>query len=422
MRSASVAPTGPLMKEMGHPAVQPRPRRPQRPAPAQRRGDAIFTFEEITWDAAQRRGMCFPSDRVAMALAEDPRVARLLVCNQPRSAPIKWAKEALRRSAPFPTDEGLRLYEPLRLRRRDPTSVAALERSYATYGRRLRRAAERHELSRPAIITAHPFVAAFAELDWAGPVTLLATDDWAAHPAYERWRPAYLAAYQRIAARRLRVCAVTEAIVERIDPQGPAVVVPNGVDPEEWLRIEPPPRWFAELPGPRLLYIGTLDSRLDVGAVAAVARGWPEGSVVLAGPVADGSHLEPLRREPNVTFSGPASREEVAALVHAADACLVPHRRLPLTEAMSPLKIYEYLAGGAPVAATDLSPLRGIEGPVSLAAPGGDFSAAVQRALAQGPMSEADRLRFIERNSWPRRCAQVLALALADQDVAQRRS
>ena len=36
--------------------------------------DAIFTFDEITWDAAQRRGMCFPTDRVALALAADPRV------------------------------------------------------------------------------------------------------------------------------------------------------------------------------------------------------------------------------------------------------------------------------------------------------------------------------------------------------------
>jgi glycosyltransferase involved in cell wall biosynthesis len=379
-----------------------------------RMADAIFSFEEITWDAAQRRGMCFPSDRVALALAADPRVERLLICNQPRSAPVKWVKDALRRPAPFPTDDRLHLYEPLRLRRRDPTSIAALERYYAAYGRRLRGAAARHGLRRPAIVSAHPFVAAFAELDWAGPVTLLATDDWAAHPAYERWRPAYLAAYERIAARRRRVCAVTEAIVERIAPTGPAAVVANGVDPDEWLRIAPPPAWFAELPGPRLLYVGTLDSRLDVDAVLAVARAWPQGSVVLVGPAADRSHLERLREEPNIAFPGPVRREEVAALAHAADACLLPHRRLPLTEAMSPLKIYEYLAGGGPVAATDLAPLRGIEGPVSLAAPGGDFVAAVRQALARGAMSEPDRRRFLDRNAWSRRTAEVLALGLAE--------
>jgi len=376
--------------------------------------DAVFTFDEITWDAAQRRGMCFPTDRVALALAADRRVERLLICNQPRSAPVKLVKDRLRPPAPFPATERVHLYEPLRLRRRDPVSLPGLERSYARYGRRLRRAAERRGLRRPAVVTAHPFVAAFAELDWAGPVTLLASDDWAAHPAYERWHSAYLAAYEQVARRRLRVCAVTQAIVERIGPEGPAAVVPNGVDPKEWLEVEPAPDWLTELPGPRFLYVGTLDSRLDVEAVLAVARSWPEGSVVLAGPVADGDHLARLREEPNLHLPGLVPREQVAALAHAADVCLVPHRQLPLTEAMSPLKIYEYMAGGGPVAATDLPPLRGIEGPLELVAPGGDFCDGVRAALARGPMAEAERQRFVAANAWSRRTDQVLALALGE--------
>ena len=378
------------------------------------RRDAIFTFDEITWEAAQQRGMCFPTDRVALALSEDPRVERLLICDQPRSAPVKLIKDAIGRAAPFPAGDRVRQYQPLRLRRRDPARPAGLARSYAAYGRRLRRAADRQGLRRPAVITAHPFVAAFAELDWAGPVTLLATDDWAVHPAYRRWHEAYLAAYERIARRRLRVCAVSETIVERIGPLGPAVVVPNGVDPEEWLEPGRPPAWMAELPSPRFLYVGTLDSRLDTDAIGQIARGWPEGSVALVGPVAERAVLAPLAREPNVVLPGPAPRPQVAALAHAADVCLVPHAQLPLTEAMSPLKIYEYLAGGTPVVATDLTPIRGIDGPVELVAPGGDFAAGARAALARGPMSERQRRRFVERNSWSRRCGEVLALALAD--------
>lgn len=357
--------------------------------------------------------MCFPTDRVAMALIEDPQVERVLICDQPRSAPIKLAKDVLRRSSGFPTSERTHLHQPLRLRRRDPASLGGLERFYAGYGRRLRRAAARHGLRRPAVITAHPFVAAYAELDWAGPVTLFATDDWAAHPDYSTRRDAYLVAYERVAARGLRLCAVTQTIVDRIAPTGPSAVVPNGVDPAEWTQIAPPPAWMQAAGAPRLLYIGTLDSRLDVEAVQAVSRAWPEGSVILAGPVADPDHLAPLRGAPNVLMPGPVERAEVAALAHAADACLVPHHQSGLTEAMSPLKIYEYLAGGGPVAATDLPPLRGIEGPVTLAAPGGDFVAAVRAALAQGPMSEPDRRRFLEDNSWSSRCSEVLELSLS---------
>lgn len=376
--------------------------------------DAIFTFDDITWAAAQQRGMCFPQDRVALALIDDERVRRLLICDQPRSAPVKLAKDLLRRTEPFPTSDRVWHHQPLRLRRRDPVRLGDLERYYASYGRRLQRAAERHGLERPAVITAHPFVAAFAPLDWAGPVTLLATDDWAVHPTYERWHAAYRVAYERISVRETRVCAVTEAIVERIAPRGPAAVVPNGVDPAQWLEIDPPPDWMAKLPGPRFFYVGTLDSRLDTRAVLDVARAWPQGTIVLAGPVADHAHLAALEEAPNVFLPGAVSRSQVAALAHAADACLLPHRRLPLTEAMSPLKIYEYLAGGGPVAATDLPPVRGIEGPVSLAAPGGDFVAAMRGALDAGPMDEAGRRDFVERNSWARRCDEILALALSE--------
>lgn len=377
------------------------------------RSDAIFTFDEITWDAAWRRGMCFPTDRVALALSEDPRIDRLLICDQLRSAPVKLIKDAFQRPAPFPAADRVRHRKPLRLRRRDPTDLRGLGRVYRAYGRRLRRAAARHGLERPAVITAHPFVAAFAELEWAGPITLLATDDWAAHPSYRRWRPAYLAAYEAIARREARVCAVSEAIVERIDPRGAAVVVPNGVDPEEWREPGPPPEWMARLPRPRFLYVGTLDSRLDVDAVLEVSRAWPDGSVAVVGPLADPDHLRPLAEAPNVTLPGPVPRPAVASLASTADVCLVPHARLPLTEAMSPLKVYEYLAAGRPVVATDLPPMRGIDGSVELVPAGGRFAAAARAALAAGPMSEDERRRFLERNSWSRRCAEVLELALA---------
>lgn len=375
---------------------------------------AIFTFDDMTWAAARERGMCFPQDRLVLALMGDPAVERLLVCDRPRSAPVKLARDALQRPARFDSSPRARLWQPLRLRRQDPVSVAGLERSYAAYDRRLRRVAERFGLERPAVITGQPFVAAFADLEWAGPVTLFATDDLSAHPDYRRWWPALHAAYERVARRRRRVCAVSTAIVERIEPRGPATVVPNGVDPELWLRPGDPPSWWRGLPGPRLLYVGTLDSRLDVEAVRSLARAWPQGSVVLVGPLGDPEHLRGAMAEPNVVVHGAVGREQVAALTHAADACLMPHRRTPLTEAMSPLKLYEYLASGTPTVATDLEPVRRTEAPIVRVEPGGDFVGGVREALAAGPVAESERLDFLARNSWSARSAEVMALALAE--------
>lgn len=374
--------------------------------------DVIFTFDDVTWDAAQQRGMCFSQDRALLALLEDPRVRRLLVCNRPRSAPVKLVKDLVRRPARFAAGERARLWQPLRLRRNDPTGIADLERCYRSYDRRLRRVAERFGLERPAVITAQPFIAGFAELEWAGPVTLFATDDLAAHPDYRRWRQGLLAAYGRFARRRRRLCAVSAAIVDRVAPLGPGVVVPNGVDPGMWLEPGRPPSWWSALPGPRMLYVGTLDSRLDTGAIRAVARAWPEASVVLVGPMTEPGHLEAVRREPNVVTHGAVSRDQVAALAHAADVCLMPHRRTALTEAMSPLKLFEYLASGSPVAATDLEPVRRAGGRVFRVAPGDDFVAATRLALEAGSVEEGERRRTIAEISWSRRSAEVLDVAL----------
>ncbi len=210
---------------------------------------AIYSFDDMTWAAAQRRGMCFPQDQLVLAMLRDPAIERLLICDRPRSAVVKLVKDLIQRPVRFEASERAQLWQPLRLRRQDPSGVDALRRTYAAYDRRLQRVAERAGLERPALITSQPLLAGFAELEWAGPVTLYASDDLAAHRDYQPWREGLLAAYREVGERGRRVCAVSTAIVERIDPRGPSAVVPNGVDPDLWSEPGPAPSWFTELPG-----------------------------------------------------------------------------------------------------------------------------------------------------------------------------
>ena len=385
---------------------------------AVRSRDVVFTFSAETWADARRRQLTMPSDRLAAALLEREEVDRVLVADPFRSLPVRLARRALRGPDPgFPAGPGpaerSRLVTPAGLRRRDPVDVAALRRVYAAYDRRLRRAAEGLGLRSPAVITTNPFVAAFSPLGWAGPVTYYAWDDWAAHPAHRPWWPAYRAAYEAVRRRGARACAVSQVLLDRLAPTGPALVVPNAVDPAEWQAPGAPPAWFAALPGPRLLYVGALGDRLDCGAVAEVARRFPGGSIVLVGPVADPGPLEPLRALPNVRVEPPVPRADVVGLVAAADACVMPHRRTPLTEAMSPLKLYEYVAGGRPVVATDLPPARAVDPRVVLVPAGASFADSVAAALARGPAAEEARQAFLHANAWSRRHDAILGLALA---------
>jgi glycosyltransferase involved in cell wall biosynthesis len=372
--------------------------------------DVVFAFAYATWRTAVARGMCFSEDRLVETLLAHPRVRRLLVVETPRSLPLKLLKDTLRPPPSFPTSERASIHGPVRLRRSDPRGRRALQRTFRGWDRSVRRAAERRGLERPVLITTHPLVPGFAPLDWVDSLTYYAYDDYAASPPLRRWWPAYEETYRRVSERGLRVAAVSEAIVRRIGPTGPHAVVPNGVDPGEWLAPAPAPAWFEQLAGPRLLYLGSLDERIDVDQLQRVARAFPEGSVALAGPLLEGGHLRALRAEPNVHLHGPVSRREVVGLVQAADACLIPHVQNALTEAMSPLKLYEYLAGGAPVAALDLPPIRGIDPRVVIA---GELADGVREALALGRASDAERRHFAEANSWRSRQERIVELALA---------
>jgi glycosyltransferase involved in cell wall biosynthesis len=104
--------------------------------------------------------------------------------------------------------------------------------------------------------------------------------------------------------------------------------------------------------------------------------------------------------------------------LRSAELALVAHRRTPLTEAMSPLKVYEYLAAGSPVISIDLPPVRALGDRVILVDAVADFADVVDRALALGPADELDRQRFIAANSWSARHASVMAIAFRGANVS----
>ena len=120
----------------------------------------------------------------------------------------------------------------------------------------MRRAAARLGLERPAVITANPLFAGFGRFDWAGPVTYYGWDDWTASRPHERWWPAYEAAFERMRATGRRVCAISEAALQRIGAERPRARDPERHRPGRVVRPGPPPDWFAARPRPRLVYHG----------------------------------------------------------------------------------------------------------------------------------------------------------------------
>ena len=376
--------------------------------------DIVFTFSYLSWEAAQRRGFFGTEDRLARGLLEHERVGRVLIADLPRSAPLRLVRDCMARGARFPASERARHVRPIRLRRSDPTRIAPLARTVVAYERALARAAARMGLTAPVVITSHPVVAGLADFAWAAQTVFFVTDDWLAYEPCRRWWPAYEESFRWVRARRRPVCAVSEAALCRIGPTGPTAIVPNGVEPSEWLDAAARPTNTGGARRPVALYVGGLDTRLDIDALSTAAHALPEVHFRLVGPMLDPNHLAPLRALANVELAPAMPRAQLIALMRTADVGLIPHRELALTRAMSPLKLYEYLAAGLPVVATDLPPIRGVHPRVAVVPPGAPLADTIVATLARGCLPEPERRAFIERNSWRARHDALLAFALAN--------
>src|SRR5439155_23824798 len=106
------------------------------------------------------------------------------------------------------------------------------------------------------------------------------------------------------------------------------------------------------------------------------------GTVLLAGP-----HNDPdpaLLRLPRVVATGALPLEQLPGLAREAAVLVMPYADLPVTRAIQPLKLKEYLATGKPVVARDLPATRPWADCLDLADTPEAFAAAVRQRLHTG--------------------------------------
>ena len=393
------------------------PSAPTRPPPASAGGeDVAFTFSMEMLEDAVRREFCRPPDQTLLALARDERIGRLLVADPWRSYAATVARRrSLRLTAPVTLGgrSALRV-RPHRLRTADSTQLRSVARAYGVYGSVLGKAladARGERKPRPqsaALVTYNPFVAAFCNAPWIRNVVYFGQDDWATGEGVRQWWSLYREAYQRIEERGAAIFVVSGELAARVSPR--AVVVPNGVIADGWRPRHSPPQRIEELPRPRAIYTGTIDDRLEANLVELTASA--AASVIMIGH-GDPSVLRWLRSIDNVHVFEAVGQLELAATVQACDIGVIPHRDQAGIRAMSPLKLYEYLAAGLPVLSVDFPPIRGVDDERVCICPPQEWTRGMSRALSMGKADEGRRLRFIESVSWERRMRPVVDAAVA---------
>lgn len=275
------------------------------------------------------------------------------------------------------------------------------------FGRPLERRLNRAWLSRqlrpvvealpadPVAVTTMPTT---ADLIGAWPVrrwVYYCVDDFSLWPGLDQ--PAVARLEDQLIEQADVLIAVSEELRDKIAARGRDVhLLTHGVDLEFWsqpLAVEAPPT-LAGLEPPFVLFWGLIDRRMDVDFLTRLSAELTAGTVVLVGPT---DAPDPaLDRLPRVVRRPALALAELPALAAAASVLVMPYADLPVTRAMQPLKLKEYLATGKPAVVRALPAVRPWADCLDAVATPAEFAAAVRRRLAEGLPAEqrAARVRL----------------------------
>ncbi|MEW5739896.1 MAG: glycosyltransferase [Myxococcota bacterium] len=169
---------------------------------------------------------------------------------------------------------------------------------------------------------------------------------------------------------------------------------------------------------PYVVYVGSLYGEwFDWDTIEVSALELPDIDFVFIGDAAGVPRAARMKeRRPNALFLGPRPQSDLPAYLQHADACLIPFRTdSEITKFVNPLKVYEYLAMGRPVVATNMQELAGMPG-VHIPSPGSSFAQAIELAR-QEPFDAAAVSAFVRGNTWSARIAALEAL-LVDPEAS----
>lgn len=187
--------------------------------------------------------------------------------------------------------------------------------------------------------------------------------------------------------------------------------LPNGVDFEHfYLGSDSLPEDFRNIPSPRVVYIGAIDTWLDIYLLKYCAENLLNYSFILIGP--SRIDLSLLKNCKNIFVLGSKDYNVIPKYLKNSDVGIIPFKKTDLIKYVNPIKLYEYMACGLPVVSMEWKELKYINPPAFLARNRKEFVEMIQAALVskRNEKDKTKRINFARENSWEKRFKIVYGL------------
>jgi hypothetical protein len=201
--------------------------------------------------------------------------------------------------------------------------------------------------------------------------------------------------------------AVSETLQTMLAAEGrSASLLTHGVDVDFWNSTSASSVKILESRGPNVVFWGVIDQRMDSATVRQLSHDLTDGTIVLIGPRQDPD--PEILALPNVRTLPAQPLASLPAIAREADVLIMPYADLPVTRAMQPLKLKEYLATGKPVVVNRLPSTSAWSDCLDVAASPEHFSQLVRDRIVNGIAgSQASARSRLQQESWKSK-AEVL--------------
>ncbi|MBF0181247.1 MAG: glycosyltransferase [Magnetococcales bacterium] len=233
------------------------------------------------------------------------------------------------------------------------------------------------------------------------------------------WSPDKSAMEERLVAKADLITASSPGMARALPGLGAqrARLLPNGADARRFAQAAADcPADLANIPFPRIGYVGNINSKVDLEMIDHVAERHPEWHWVFLGPVymngdrerevTARARWERLQQRPNIHYLGLKSREETPACVAHMTVNTICYKIAADDWVVHgyPTKLHEYLATGLPVVAAPQEAILAFGDVVAIASTHQEWLAALADAIAgNGAGTPITRRERALANTWDSR-------------------
>lgn len=189
------------------------------------------------------------------------------------------------------------------------------------------------------------------------------------------------------------------------------VHLPNGIDFNAFVGEKKEiPKAIEHIKGPIAVYVGALEAWFDSELLAFAAKKLSDVAFLIIGP--NKKRLLKLKELKNIYTIGPVNHNQLHQYLQHCHVGIIPFdvdRYPQLINNVNPLKLYEYMACGLPVVATEWEELKLLDSPAQLCRSKEHFVEQIAY-FTQTKVDKNQYISFAKQNSWSNNFKALLSL------------